>query len=50
MCMYTYFIRPILEYASPVWDNLSAAQTEMLERIQYQALLVISGCRQGTKW
>lgn len=48
LSMYLYFIRPIVEYASPVWDNLPIPIAKLISRVQYQALLVISGCPQGT--
>ena len=41
--LYTTFIRPMLEYADVVWDNLTLADEEDLERIQHEAARIISG-------
>ena len=39
---YCTFIRPILEYASPVWHSgLTCHQSDMLERIQMQVLRTV---------
>lgn len=50
LTMYTYFIRPLLEYADVIWDNITIQQSDMLDQLQYQALLVVSGCTQGTNY
>ncbi len=41
--LYTCYIRPILEYASPVWDNCSNELSDSLERIQYEAARLVTG-------
>ena len=41
--MYKSFIRPALEYADIVWDNLTEYQTTNLESIQKDCLRVITG-------
>jgi len=42
MHFYTAIVRPVLEYASPVWhSSLTVAQTEMLESLQKRALRII---------
>jgi len=39
---YTEVIRPILEYAAPVWNHLlTKTQTDQLEAIQRRALKII---------
>ena len=48
LTMYSHFIRPLLEYADVVWDNLPQALIDSIEQIQYQALLVVSGTMHGT--
>ena len=40
---YTTFIRPLVEYADVVWDNISKADEGDLEKIQHEAARVISG-------
>ena len=42
-CIYISFIRPILEYASPVFDNCSGRSRAMMETVQYKASLLVSG-------
>jgi hypothetical protein len=41
--IYTTFIRPILEYADVVWDNITQAEEEDLEKIQIEAARIITG-------
>ena len=41
--IYLSFIRPILEYADVVWDNITQAEEEDLERIQIEAARIITG-------
>ena len=41
--MYKTFIRPTLEYADTVWDNITLAEQDDLERIQLEAARIISG-------
>ena len=40
---YFSFIRPVLEYADVVWDNLTQSDEEELEKIQLKAARIISG-------
>ena len=41
--IFTYFVRPILEYAAPVWRfGLTADQSARLERVQKRALMIVS--------
>ena len=46
--LYKSFIRPLLEYASAVWDNCTEYEKHKLESIQYKAALVVSGAMKGT--
>ena len=42
LCFYGTVIRPVLEYACPVWHtSLTAAQTKALESLQRRALCII---------
>ena len=42
LCFYGTVIRPVLEYACPVWHtSLTAAQMKALESLQHRALCVI---------
>ena len=42
--LYLSFIRPVIEYADVVWDNCSAQEGEDIEKIQYEAARIITGC------
>ena len=41
--IYLVFIRPILEYASEVWDNCGQANCNRLEKIQIEAGRIVTG-------
>lgn len=41
--IYITFIRPLLEYADVLWDNITQAESEQLERIQHEAARIITG-------
>ena len=41
--IYVAFLRPVLEYASIVWDNCTEYDKADLERIQYEAARTITG-------
>jgi len=42
LCFYNTIVRPVLEYASPVWhSSLTAAQSESLESLQKRAMRII---------
>ena len=43
--MYVTFVRPILEYASVVWDGCSISDTEKLEKVQLRvyAARIVTG-------
>jgi len=43
LLIYTTFIRPILEYADVVWDNITTQDEIELEKIQQEAARIISG-------
>ena len=45
---YISYIRPTLEYADIVWDNISKQNAELLENIQLDACRIITGLRRGT--
>ena len=46
--IYTSFIRPILEYGSPVWSGCTAADEDRLESIQLNAARIVTGAMPGT--
>ena len=46
--MYSAFIRPILEYASPVWCNATQRDLDKLESVNLSALRCICGAELGT--
>ena len=41
--IYMSFIRPLLEYASVVWDNCAEYESEELEKIQNEAARIVTG-------
>ena len=41
--IYKSFIRPTLEYSDVVWDNITQAEEEELEKIQAEAARIITG-------
>lgn len=41
--IYISYLRPILEYASIVWDNCAQYEKDTLERLQYDAARVVTG-------
>ena len=41
--VYTYFIRPFLEYADVVWDNCTQYEINALEKIQIEAARIATG-------
>jgi len=49
LAIYTSFIRPILEYGSVLFDNCTTAMSDMMENVQRQAALTITGAYTNTK-
>ena len=45
---YKCYIRPHLDYGDVLYHNQRADLMDLLERIQYKAALIVSGCWQGT--
>ena len=43
LVIYTSFVRPVLEYGSVLFDNCSQTMSDMIERVQRQAALAITG-------
>jgi hypothetical protein len=41
--LYVTFVRPLLEYASVVWDGCSSAKIEKLEKEQLHAARIVTG-------
>ena len=41
--IYISYLRPILEYASPVWDNCTQNDKDKLERVQLEAARIVTG-------
>ena len=51
LTMYINFIRPLLEYGDVIWDNVTSMGAKLsskLESLQYNCLLIVSGCTYGT--
>ena len=46
--MYLSYIRPILEYSSPVWVSINCGKISLLESVNLAALRAITGCKTGT--
>lgn len=40
--LYLTFVRPVLEYASVVWDNCFSAEIEKLEKLQLHAAKIVT--------
>jgi hypothetical protein len=41
--MYLTFIRPVLEYASEVWDNCGQIKSDRIEKAQLEAASIVTG-------
>ena len=41
--MYITFIRPLLEYASDVWDRCKQSDIEQLEKVQLHTARIVTG-------
>jgi len=41
--IYLTFIRPVLEYASEVWDNCGQINSDRLEKVQLEAVRIVTG-------
>ena len=48
LVLYKSYIRPLLEYASPVWGGMKVNIDLELEKLQNKALLAITGCIKST--
>ena len=45
---YKLYVRPHLDYGDVIYHNQRADLMDLIERIQYKAALIVSGCWQGT--
>ena len=45
---YKMYIRPHLDYGDVIYHNQRADLMDLVERVQYKAALIVSGCWQGT--
>ena len=45
---YKMHVRPYLEYGDVLFHECSKEMTSLIESIQYQAGLIVSGCWKGT--
>ena len=46
--LYISYIRPLLEYGSQVWSNITQSEEDQLEEIQRSAIRIIAGLKIGT--
>ena len=46
--MYKIYVRPHLDYGDVIYHNQSAESSDLLEAVQYQAALIVTGCWKGT--
>lgn len=46
--LYVQYVRPHLEYASPVWNPHNRQEVDLLERVQRRAVNMISGLRESS--
>ena len=49
MKLYCSWVRPVLEYCSVCYDNLSIGESNRLESLQRRALLIITGAQFRTE-
>ena len=47
--IYVSYLRPLLEYASIVWDNCAKYEKELLDKIQLDAARIVTGLTRSTK-
>ena len=45
---YKMYVRPHLDYGDVIYHNQRADLMDFVERVQYKAALIVSGCWQGT--
>ena len=45
---YTMYVRPHLDYGDVIYHDQHAVSMELLEKIQYQAGLIVTNCWKGT--
>lgn len=48
--IYKTFIRPSLEYADVVWHSCSDSDSRLIERLQYECSLTVSGAVRGSSY
>ena len=41
--MYISFVRPVLEYGGPIWDNCSKEDKSKIESVQIEAMRIVTG-------
>ena len=41
--MYISFVRPVLEYGGPIWDNCNKEEKSKLESVQTEAMRIVTG-------
>ena len=42
------YIRPHIDYEDAIYHNQRVVLMDLIERVQYKAALIVSGCWQGT--
>jgi hypothetical protein len=48
--LYKCLIRPLLEYADVLWDGCSDNENDLIEHVQYQSALVVTGVLVGQEY
>ena len=46
--LYKCLIRPLLEYADVLWDGCSDNESDLIEHVEYQSAMVVTGAMRGT--
>ena len=46
--LYKCLIRPLLKYADVLWDGCSDNESDLIEHVQYQSAMVVTGAMRGT--
>ena len=46
--LYTFLVRPLMEYVDVLWDGCTESESDLLEHVQYEAAKIVTGAMKGT--